>query len=168
MEFEADQYIDLGESDRFRQRVLAFSAWTSYSPTWEENADGTVDNGAPPFMGSTLGGVWRMKGYPWQRFNDKAAIYYSTELRLIPDWNPLENWAWFQERVGVEWIQIVPFAELGRVAPSWNLSELHTDMKWDVGLGLRAFARGLVVRVDAAVSEESVGIQMMIGQPFQF
>jgi hypothetical protein len=41
-------------------------------------------------------------------------------------------------------------------------------MKWDVGFGLRAWAQGLVARVDVAYSDEGFGVQMMVGQPFQF
>jgi hypothetical protein len=41
-------------------------------------------------------------------------------------------------------------------------------LKWDVGLGLRAWAKGIVVRLDTAWSDEGFGLQMMVGQPFQF
>jgi hypothetical protein len=41
-------------------------------------------------------------------------------------------------------------------------------MKWNVGFGIRALAKGIVIRIDSAVSDENVGIQMMVGQPFQF
>jgi hypothetical protein len=41
-------------------------------------------------------------------------------------------------------------------------------MKWDAGLGLRASAKGIVIRIDSAYSVEGVGVQMMISQPFQF
>jgi hypothetical protein len=68
----------------------------------------------------------------------------------------------------VEWIQLVAFGEVGRVAPRYDLGELHEDMKWDLGLGLRAWAKGLVVRVDTAISDEGFAVQMMVGQPFQF
>jgi hypothetical protein len=71
-----------------------------------------------------------MRGYPSQRFNDKAAVYYSAELRLIPRWNPFERWDWIQKYVGIRWLQLVPFAEIGRAAPSWNIKTLHSDMKW--------------------------------------
>lgn len=37
----------------------------------------------------------------------------------------------------------------------------------DGGLGVRAMAKGLVVRIDTAYSDEG-GIQMMTSQPFQF
>ena len=109
-----------------------------------------------------------MRAYPTQRFNDKAAVYYSAELRMIPKWNPFTGWTWLQKRVGIQWLQFVPFVEVGRVAPAWNLGTLHSDMKWDVGLGLRAWAKGIVIRVDTAASDEDAGVQMMVSQPFQF
>jgi hypothetical protein len=109
-----------------------------------------------------------MRGYPSQRFSDKAAVYYSAELRMVPEWNFLDRIPLLEERVGVEWIQLVGFVETGRVAPEYNFDELHSDLKWNVGVGLRAWAKGLVVRVDAAYSEEGAGVQMMVGQPFQF
>jgi Omp85 superfamily domain len=165
---EGDYYVSLGETKAFRQRVLALNAWTSYSPTWRVRSDGFIDNRPPAFSGATLGGLWRMRAFPAQRFNDKAGIYYSAELRLIPEWNPMENFPALQERVGIQWFQIVPFVEVGRVAPSWKIDELHSDMKWDVGCGVRAWARGLVARVDVAYSDEGFGVQMMVGQPFQF
>ncbi|MGD8253059.1 MAG: BamA/TamA family outer membrane protein [Syntrophobacterales bacterium] len=165
---EIDKYFSLGESDWFRQRVLAFNFWTAYSPTWDEQEKGDVDNGPPSYAGATLGGLWRLRGYPSQRFSDKAAIYYAAEYRMIPRWNPFENWDWVQKFVGVQWLQFVPFVELGRVAPDWGVERLHEDMKWCAGLGLRLWAKGLVVRIDTAVSEEQVGVQMMVAQPFQF
>ena len=48
------------------------------------------------------------------------------------------------------------------------MSELHDDMKWDAGLGIRFSAKGMVLRIDTAVSEEDYWIQMMVAQPFQF
>jgi hypothetical protein len=41
-------------------------------------------------------------------------------------------------------------------------------MKWNAGLGIRAWAKGIVIRIDTAVSDEGVGVQMMVSQPFQF
>jgi hypothetical protein len=165
---EVDKYFSLGESDWFRQRVLAFDFWTAYSPTWDEKNNGDIEHGPPSYAGATLGGLWRMRGYPSQRFSDKAAIYYAAEFRAIPRWNPFEGWPWVQKYVGVQWLQFVPFVELGRVAPEWGGSRLHEDMKWDAGLGLRLWAKGIVVRIDSAVSDEGFGVQMMVAQPFQF
>ena len=36
------------------------------------------------------------------------------------------------------------------------------------GLGMRAWAKGIMVRIDTAVSNEDFGVQMMVSQPFQF
>jgi hypothetical protein len=165
---ELDQYFSLGRSEWFRQRVIALDMWMADSPSWEYRPNGTVVNGSPIFAGAHLGGWWRMRGYRFARFSDKAAIYYAAEYRMIPRWNPFTSSRWLQERLGVEWIQLVPFAELGRVAPSWNLGELHSSMKWDLGFGFRALAKGLLVRVDLAGSPEGAAVQMMVGHPFQF
>jgi hypothetical protein len=168
VEGEFDCYIPFEWGDWLRQGVIALDYWTSYSPTWDEQPGGKIDNRPPAYTGSTLGGLWRMRGYPSQRFNDKAAVYYSAELRVIPRWNPFERWDWIQKYVGIRWLQFVPFAEIGRVAPSWNIETLHSDMKWCLGFGVRAWAKGIVARIDSAVSEEDFKIQMMIAQPFQF
>jgi hypothetical protein len=109
-----------------------------------------------------------MRAYPTQRFNDRAAVYYAAELRVIPAWNPFDQWPAFQSYADVEWLQLVPFVEVGRVAPDWDLGELHSDMKLSTGFGLRAWASGFVIRVDTAVSDEGAAVKMMIGQPFQF
>ncbi len=164
---EVDAYRSFGDSAWFRDRVLAFDVWTADTPTWEEDGD-DIRHRSPAYTGATLGGLWRMRGYPTQRFNDRSAIYYSAELRLTPRWNPFDSWGAVQDRLGVEWIQLVPFAEIGRVADSYDLGELHSDMKWDAGAGLRAWVQGFVVRADFAFSEEGGRVQMMIGQPFQF
>ena len=165
---EMTKYFSLGESDWFRQRVLAFDFWTSYSPTWNVKDNGKIEHRPPTFAGATLGGLWRLRGYPSQRFSDKAAIYYAAEYRMIPRWNPFENWDWLQKYVGVQWLQFVPFVEVGRVAPDWGVQRLNRDMKWDAGVGLRLWAKGIVVRIDSAVSDEGYGVQMMVAQPFQF
>jgi len=74
LESELDAYLPFDLGRRFRQSVLALNWWTSYSPTWSVRPDGEIKNRPPAHTGSTLGGLWRMRGYPTQRFNDKAAI----------------------------------------------------------------------------------------------
>lgn len=54
------------------------------------------------------------------------------------------------------------FVEVGRVADSWELAELHRDMKWDVVLSLRIMAHKQVVRIELV----GVGILFDIGQSF--
>lgn len=168
VEAEYKKYFSLGNSEQFRQRVLAFDAWTAYVPTWELTQVGDavrIDNAPPENMGATLGGIYRLRGYPSGRFSDKAAMYYSAELRFIPSWDPLRNWPLIRNSSWRMW-QWAAFAELGRVAPDWDLSELHKDMKWSAGVGIRAMIGSGIGRMDIATSNESTQLMLMLGQPF--
>ena len=62
--------------------------------------------------------------------------------------------------------QTVLFGEMGRVHEGFDLHDLHTDMKTDVGFGVRMFMQGVIIRVDAAFGGEGAGLQVMIAQPF--
>jgi outer membrane protein assembly factor BamA len=168
VEGEADYYQPLGRPAGIRQQVLALDLWTAYSPTWETSPDGTVRHGPPGYTGATLGGLWRLRGYSAERFSDKAAACAAVEYRLIPDWNPFERLPWIQRRCGIQWLQMVAFAEAGRVAPTWQFEQWRSALKWDAGLGVRIQAKGLVARLDFAHSREETGVQMMVGHPFQF
>jgi hypothetical protein len=168
---EISKYLSLGSTDTFRQRVLALDFWTSDAFSWDDTSmqDGKqVFNRPPAYLGSTLGGLWRMRGFPTSRFNDQAAIYYALEYRLIPEWNPFTHIDWMQRYLGIEWWQWVTFVEAGRVAPAWSVSELNSAIKCDAGIGVRAMAEGIVIRVDIAGSKEGMRLSMMVGQPFQF
>ena len=106
-----------------------------------------------------------MRAYPTGRFSDKAAIYYTAEYWATPEWNPLNKIPYIK-KLDTSWMQWVLFFETGRVAPDWDVTELHSSMKWDVGVGIRAFVKGIVARACVAYSTETVGVQMMVGQPF--
>jgi hypothetical protein len=171
MQGEVDQYFSLGESTLtsfWSGRILAFDFWTAYSPSWDVQSDGSIDDRPPVYSGATLGGLWKMRGYPSNRFSDRAAIYYCAELRLTLNKNPFDKWPWIQKYIGVQWVQVVPFVEVGRVASEWEFEKLHSDMKYDGGLGFRLLAKGMTVRVDFAGSDEGFKTQMIIQQPFQF
>ena len=157
---EIDKYISLGPSDVFRQRVIALDVWTAYSSSWDLQPDGTVIDRPPTFAGATLGGLFKMRGYPAARFSDKAGVYYGAEYRMIPEWNPFNNWPKLQKYVGIQWVQFVPFVEAGRVAPEWSPNTLNENMKFDGGIGLRAMAKGIVIRIDTAYSREGGSVQM--------
>jgi len=169
LDFSFSKYWDLGTSDKFAQRVLAVNFWSAYTPTWksEQVSPDFIEfrNRPPSNRGATLGGVERLRGYPRARFNDKAAIYYAAELRLIPNWDPfkswplIRNWPW-------RWWQVVGFVETGRVASSWDVSELHKDMKWSVGAGVRTMIGGGILRLDYAVSDETSVWWVMAKQAF--
>lgn len=165
---ELAKVFDLGRNGAFRQQVLAFNAWTAYVPTWEaENVDGRerVTRRPPLYDGAVLGGLNRMRAYEDDRFQDKAAIYYSAEYRVIPEWQPLRNIDALKI-ADISYWQWVLFVEAGRVAPSWNLSALHEDMKFDGGISLRGMLHNAVCRLDVAVGEEGARVVAMYGHPF--
>ena len=164
-ELSLSKYFDLGTSDWFRQQVLALNYWTSINPDWDENVDGTIDHNPPPGFGSELGGFDRLRGYASQRYNDKAAVHYSAELRLIPQIQPLHDVPilnYFQ----IDWWQIVPFVEAGRVSAKYNSDLYFKDLKWNAGLGIRLMTFRAVVRLDFAVGEEGASVYAMISHPF--
>ena len=162
---QAEKVFDFGKGDLAGQRVLAFDLWTSYVPSWETDAEGNVTRRPPQNEGATLGGFYRMRGYESHRFQDKAAITYTVEMRVIPEWQPLV------ELRALDWAKLrywqwVVFAEAGRVADSWNLDTLHDDMNFDAGFSLRGMFYQAVCRLDVAFSEEGSRIVAMYGQPF--
>lgn len=162
------QYWSLGESNKARQRVIAFDLWTSHSPSWNQTdiVDGEEVFSRPPlFEGSTLGGLERQRGYASYRFWDRSAINYSLEYRYIPRWNPLPSIPYVNQ-LYIPWWQWVGFVEAGRVNDEWDVSELHSDMKLTVGGGVRALVYELVVRADLGISEEGMELQMFFNQPF--
>ncbi len=165
---ETNKYFDLGSSETARQRVLALSFWTTDCLTWNsshtENGE-EVFHRPPTYKGATLGGLWRLRGYPSTRFNDRSAIYYGIEYRHTLNWNPLHSIT-LNGRLDVDWFQLVGFSEIGRVAPTWSLSGLHKDMKWSLGAGVRTMVNNLIIRADLAASEEDAILQLFIGQPF--
>lgn len=162
------KYYFLGRSDKLRQSVLALDYWTSYTLSWEPKVDslGPYIGGRPPnALGSSLGGFDRLRSYPVDRFSDKAAVYYSAELRLMPEWNPLGKMKLLKP-LDIDWWMLVPFVEIGRVAPHWSFSDLHRDMRKVLGLGLRFMAQKAVFRLDTAVSSDSWSVYAMAGHPF--
>ena len=165
LQADFSKYFNLGKSAWFRQKSLALNFWTSNTPDWEQNADGTISHQPPPSYGSSLGGFDRMRAYPSGRFNDKAAVYYAAELRFIPQIQPLRDLPllnYFQ----IDWWQLVPFIEAGRVNNEYNAALFYKDLKVDAGIGLRLMAYRSVVRLDWAVSDEGSSIWAMIEQPF--
>ncbi len=168
-QFDSSHYWSLGESDWARQRVLAFNFWTAYSPSWRVESvgnDASKVSDAPPYnMGASLGGWDRMRGYTSNRFHDKAAIYSSLEYRYTLDYNPTVDMSLLR-LFQIDWFQVVPFVEVGEVAPEYSASELFSDMKYDVGVSLRMLAASTVLRADLATSQEGTNLWFMVGHPF--
>ncbi|UZE95347.1 BamA/TamA family outer membrane protein [Alkalimarinus alittae] len=169
VEFDASKYYSFGESEHAYQRIIALNFWTGYSPTWEvEYSDEGQQRikSAPPYNeGATLGGFYKMRGYNQNRFHDKAAIYMSAEYRYTLKYNPAAGVKWLRF-LKLDWVQLVPFVEAGRVAPEYTAKTLLSDLKYDGGVSLRAMMAGLIVRADVAGSEEGGSLWVMIDHPF--
>ena len=164
---EFSQFIDLGKSKLFRQQVLAVDLWSSYSITWSERLVGgrrVLENSPPFYEGSVLGGDARLRGYADNRFWDRAAVYGSLELRLVPQWNPFKNIA-ILKKADITWLQWVIFAETGRVAPEYTPDILH-HLKGDAGFGVRMLANDTLIRFDVAASNEGFGVWARLNQAF--
>jgi hypothetical protein len=169
IEMEFSKYFSLGESDWARQRVVALDLWTGDAPTWEKEtlADGyyQISHRPPFYEGATLGGFYRMRGYPVDRFNGRSVVYATAEYRYTLKWNPLGEISWLRF-LQSDWLQLVGFVEGGRVADSYSMSDLFSEWKVDGGFGLRAMFAGAVVRLDVGFSDEATSVYAMFGHPF--
>lgn len=82
---------------------------------------------------------------------------------MISEWDPVgEDFvlAWLE----IDWLMFAPFVEIGGVAEKWSISDLHRDMNWCAGVGVRAMARHVVLRLGTAASEEGMRVEMMVMQ----
>lgn len=168
IEFEASKYFSLGSCEWARQRIIALNIWTGDTPSWNEqtNSDGstTVTDRPPFYEGATLGGFYRMRAYPIDRFNDRSVLYTAAEYRYTLDWNPIGNISWLKS-LNSDWLQLVAFAEGGRVANDFG-ADLFEDWQVDAGFGVRAMFSGAVVRFDVGFSDETTTGWVMFGHPF--
>ena len=173
LEAKYNHYINLPTFSWSQQNVLALSAWTGYSFSWDndntyfnDNINTDLDaNRPPPWEGARLGGFNRMRGYENNRFSDKAAFYATAEYRAVLEYNPFRTNKFIP--VAIDWFQVVAFVEAGRVHDKYNF-DLLKDMKYDAGLSLRAMAAEVPVRLDIAYGDEGMNFWVMVYQPFDF
>lgn len=165
LEFKYNQYYNLDTFSFTNQNVLALSLWTGCSFSWNNNEEIIGSHRPPVWEGARLGGMNRMRGYDNNRFSDKAVFYAAAEYRAILDYNPFKGSDLLPAKV--DWFQVVAFAEAGRVHDQYNF-DLLTDLKYDVGLSLRALVEEIPVRIDVGVGEEGANMWVMIQQPFDF
>lgn len=163
------KFFSLGTSDWARQRVLALDFWTGDTPSYGETLlpNGLIQvNSAPPYYeGANLGGFYRMRAYPFYRFNDRSVIFTAAEYRYTLRWNPIGEIRWLKF-LKMDWMQLAGFVEGGRVAREYTFSALTSDWQADAGVGFRAMMAGAIVRFDVAASNEGMGFWFMAGQPF--
>lgn len=160
LELDFSSFYGLGESDWFKKQVVGFNAWAVDTLSWDERGDGSVTGESPYYMGAALGGYMHQRGYPFYRFHDKAGYNLALEYRVTPRWSPLDRYRWFK------WWEVVPFAELGRVAPYFNFENVTHDLKYSVGAGVRIMILNSIIRFDAAASGEGMNGWMMVNQSF--
>lgn len=161
-EFQNSQFFDLGSlGNLFNKQVLAFDFYTAGTPSWEQDSD----HRPPEYAGVRLGGLYRQRGFSSGRFTGRAAINYSVEYRVMPDWQPLQNWPVFNW-YNVPWWQWVLFTDVGRVADDYDISELHEDMQVSYGGAVRFQVEGVVVRAEMAWGDEESLFRVMVNQPF--
>jgi len=166
LELKYNHYLNLPTFSFTQQNVLAMSFWSGYSFSWDRDSNQDIDaHRPPPWEGGKLGGMFRMRGYNSDRFSDKSVIYGTAEYRAILDWNPFRKNDYIP--VAVDWLQVVGFVEAGNVNDKYN-TDLFEDMKFDVGISLRAMAAQVPVRVDVAYGDEGVNFWVMVFQPFDF
>jgi len=168
LEFGYNHYFNLDTFSFTQQNVFALSMWTGYSFSWDKDKEispGFDAHRPPMWDGPRLGGFNRMRGYNMNRFSDKAVFYAAAEYRAIIDYNPLKNSSFMP--VNMEWFQVVPFAEVGRVNDQYNL-DLLDDMKYDVGISLRTMISESILRFDVAYGQEGTYIWLMESHPFDF
>ncbi|MBL0721819.1 MAG: BamA/TamA family outer membrane protein, partial [Sulfurovum sp.] len=172
LEFKYNKYFELDNFSFSKQDVLAISTWTGYSFSWDN------DNHLIPYIsldrppldeGGRLGGMFRMRGYDSNRFSGKAVLYGTAEYRSILKYNPFQSEKFLKDNtpVAIDWFQVVGFVEAGAVSDDYD-SNLVSDMKFDVGLSLRAMAAELPIRFDVAYGDEGVNMWVMIQHPFDF
>ncbi|WP_394230161.1 BamA/TamA family outer membrane protein [Shewanella colwelliana] len=165
-EFEQSLFLSLGQSDWFAKQVLAFNLYLADTPTWQS---GNLDTGEyhrpPSFVGVSLGGFNKLRGYAGQQFVGRSAVLYSAEYRMQPKWQPLTTLPLFN-LYHIPWWQWTLFAETGQVSDEFTVESLHQDMKWTLGAGVRFEVEGIVVRTDFAVSEQGGQFWVMVNQPF--
>ena len=156
-ELDCSQYLKLTPGPKIEQSVIAIDFWSAHNFS---------DESAPYYMGPTLGGLYRLRAFPIERFHDTSAIYYSVEYRVIPESDLLRNLS-FLEFANLEWWSLATFVVYWRVAPEWDLQELHESMKHDIGLSMRVMAAQNIARLDLVWSKEDTAAWLMYGHPFQ-
>ncbi|WP_394130325.1 BamA/TamA family outer membrane protein [Shewanella maritima] len=166
-EFEQSFFFDLSDNDWFKEQVIATNFYLADTPTWNHYDNSTGKYRRPQdFSGISLGGFDRQRGYNTQEYTGRTALNYSLEYRVKPHWQPLPNWPLFK-LYDIPWWQWVAFAEVGNITDEFSFSQLHSDMLYTVGAGVRLEVEDLVIRADYAFNQDGDShFWVMVNQPF--
>ena len=163
------QFFNLGSNSLMREQVVALNAWVADTPSWndQETVNGELRYRRPSsFAGVSLGGLQRLRGFTSHRYHGRSAVSYSTEYRVKPQWQPLQNTPILGDLYELPWWQWTVFFDAGRVADTFSVSELHTNMKYSIGTGIRIKVEGITARGEFAYGDEGGRFVAFINQPF--
>jgi hypothetical protein len=149
-----DQFWQLTWQTRALLQETAFlqSAGRVY---WTQEAGGGA--GVPFYYQSILGGDSLLRGFPDDRFIDRAAWEAEIEQRIR-----LFETHFFD--VATDW-RVDPFIAVGQVYDQWD--EIASRVQVAVGAGLRAWVKPNVLgRVDVAYAGEGLNAYVVIGYPY--
>lgn len=161
-EAQHTQYFDLGSNSWNQQQTLSLSGYVSDVPTWDNDS---VNSQPDWFAQSVLGGSDRMRGYGDDYFHNRSALFYGAEYRVTPHWQPQTKVS-LLERYNFPWWQLAAFTELGKVEDKLDVAELHKNMQWSAGVGVRVFIENIVARVDYGFSKEDSILRFTVNQAF--
>ncbi len=166
IEMQLNRYITINKNKE-TPLILALNFWSSYCLSWNKKGNGHYQR-PPYFYGANLGGRFRLRSYLEGRFHDRAAVLYSTELRKIIKFNPFKKWNFLQRHnIDINYLQLTFFAEAGRVSEKIKRDMFISNLKWDIGVGLRFLMnKNTLIRADFGYSKEGSLIQMYIEQAF--
>ena len=164
-ELNQSLFVPLGSNRFAEDQTLALNAYLADTPSWNQRWRGDRFHRPPSFAGIRLGGFDRLRGHDTNRYHGRSALLYSAEYRLLPHWQPLNDWPVFKF-YDIPWWHWTAFAELGRVSERFDLGELHQRMQWSAGIGARMQVEGVVVRAELAVADNSQQFWVMVNQPF--
>lgn len=164
-ELDLSHFFHLPSPSWSKQDVIGVNLWTADTPSWKSQPLAIGADRPEDYIGITLGGYDRLRGYDIDRFYHRSALYAAAEYRLIPQWQPLKKIGkWLH--LDVQWWQFAAFAELGRVAPEYQLDELIDDMKGSGGVGMRILVENVLVRADWGFSSDENHVWVFLEQSF--
>ncbi len=113
---------------------------------------------------SSLGGQYRLRAYPQNRFQGAHTLYYATEFRwnFVTDVTPFDFWIWKDVSTG---IQLAAFHEVGAVED--DISDLNNSLRSSSGIGIRMVSgSGYVYRFDVATGDEGAATTLFFNYPW--
>jgi hypothetical protein len=122
---------------------------------WTDEIGAGADT--PFFYQAMLGGEGLLRGFPEDRFIDRAAWEAEVEQRI-------RVWQSHIFDVTTDW-RLDPFAAIGQVYGALDQAVSHPQLA--VGMGLRAWVRPNVLgRVDLAYASEGLNAYIVLGYPY--